>query len=357
MPEAADHRTLRASRPVRRLAQFSGCLGALIGCLYAVMGLMSHGVRLLIPVLLVLLILVVRPLLILSGRTVLGYGAILVRRPPVTRAIVPGAVVALVETRRGPLLEWPVLWLRDGRLMELGAPLRFWFIADPAYDRDLARLRALTGHVPVAGPVHRWSVTRLAAGPALVLAAFALIFIDPPWASDAWPLRPHAHRLPDACRMFDASARRLLPGATVDRAFSYSDDSDKNVKRHACQWNATHPSPDGTRFVDVGRLSVQIELDHGIGPVSDAQEAHRAFARQIRLRSGGTEVKVPRTGDEAELITQPAAEGFAWVTVAVRKANVEEKIDLIYQGRARTRDAAHTAEGLARLGLSEIRFR
>ena len=39
-----------------------------------------------------------------------------------------------------------------------------------------------------------------------------------------------------------------------------------------------------------------------------------------------------------------------WVTVAVRRANVEEKIDLIYRGRAREREAAVTAEGLARPG-------
>src|SRR5690349_153258 len=87
MPEVADQRTLRASRPVRRFAQFSGCVGALVGCLYAVMGLMGQGVRLLVPALLVLLVLVVRPLLILGGRTVLGQGAILVRRPPATRAV------------------------------------------------------------------------------------------------------------------------------------------------------------------------------------------------------------------------------------------------------------------------------
>jgi hypothetical protein len=321
------------------------------------MALISHGFRLLVPVLLVLLILVIRPLLILGGRTALGRGAIVVRRPPYTRAVVPGAGVALVGTRRGPLLEWPVLWLRDGSLLELGAPMRFWFRADPGFDRDLARLRALAGHVPVAGPSHQWSLVRLAAGPLLVAAALALILIDPPWASDAWPLRAHAGRLPDACGMFDEHARRLLPGAMVDRAFSYNDDSDAHVKRHTCQWNATHPSADGTRIVDVGRLSVEVELDHGIGAVSDAQEAHREFVRQTHLAARELEVKVARTGDEAELITEPTVAGFAWVTVATRKANVEEKIDLIYQGRGRTREAAEAAEGLARLGLSEIRFR
>jgi hypothetical protein len=325
--------------------------------MYAAMGLMSLGVQLVVPVLIVLLALVGRPLLILTGRTVLDRGVITVRRPPYPRKVIPGTRVALIETRRGPLLEWPVLCLRDGRLVELSAPMRFWFLADPAFDRDLARLRALAERAPVAGPFHRWNMGRLFAGPLLVLAAIALILIDPPWASDAWPLRRHAQRLPDACRMFDESARRILPGATVERAFSFSDDSDAHVKRHTCQWNATHPSDDGTRMVDAGRLSVDVQLDHGIGSVSDAQEAHRAFMRQIRIGAGKSEVRVPRTGDEAELIIEPAVSGFAWVTVAARRANVEEKIDLIYQGHSRMRDAAETAEALARLGLSEIVFR
>lgn len=325
--------------------------------MYAALGLMSLGVQLIVPVLVVLLVLVGRPLLILGGRTVLNGGMITVRRTPFTRKVVPGARVALIETRRGPLLEWPVLCLRDGRLVQLGAPLRFWFLADPAFDRDLARIRALTEHAPVAGPFHQWSMGRLFAGPLLVLAALALVLIDPPWASDAWPLRQHAHRLPDACRMFDASARRLLPGATVDRGFSFSDDSDPHVKRHTCQWNATHPSGDGTRSVDVGRLNIEVQLDRGIGPVSDTQEAHRAFMRDTRIGAGASEVRVPRTGDEAELIIEPTGSGFAWVTVATRRANVEEKIDLIYRGRDRTREAAEAAEALARLGLSEIRFR
>lgn len=357
MPEAADRRIVRASRSVRRFVQLCGCLGAILGGLYAVMGLLGHGVRLLVPVLLVLVFLVGRPLLILGGRTVLGPGLIIARRPPLARLIVPAALVGPVKTRRGTLLEWPVLYLRDGSVVELGAPMKFWFLPDLGFDRDLARLRALVGHSLVAGPYHQWSPTRLATGPLVIFAALALILIDPPWASDAWPLRQHAHRLPDACRMFDARARQLLPGAMVDRTLSYNDDSDARVKRHTCQWNATHPAADGTRFVGIGRLSIEVELDHGIGPVSDAREAHRAFERETRIGIGESEVKVPGTGDEAELITEPTSAGFAWVTVAARKANVEEKIDLIYQGRGGTHKAAEAAEGLARLGLSEIEFR
>lgn len=321
------------------------------------MGLVSLGVQLVVPVLIVLLALVGRPLMVLGGRTVLDQGVITVRRPPFKRKVIPGARVAMIETRRGPLLEWPVLCLRDGRVVELGAPLRFWFLPDPAFDQSLARLRELAGDTSVTAPFHQWNMIRLFAGPLLVLAALALILLDPPWASDLWPLRPHAHRLPDACSMFDASARRLLPGATVDRAFSFSDDSDAHVKRHTCQWNATHRSADGTRMVDVGRLSVQVQLDRGIGPVSDAQEAHRAFVRQTHLGIGEWAMPVPHIGDEAKLIVEPTMSGFAWVTVAARRANIEEKIDLIYQGHDRTRDAAEAAETLARLGLSEIRFR
>lgn len=329
----------------------------MVGGPYAAMGLMSQGVRLLVPVVLVLLVLVGRPLLVLGGRTVLGPDVITVRRPPLVPLTVPTARAGLVETRRGPLLERAVLYLRDGRMVELGAPVKLWFLADPEFERDLARLRALVGHCDIAEPYHQWSPARLLAGPLLIFAALGLILIDPPWASDAWPLRQHARRLPDACRMFDAAARRLLPGAVVDRTVSHSDDSDPRVKLHMCEWNATRRGPGGTRYAEVGRLSVEVELDHGVGRVSDAREAHRAFERETRTVVGESAVKVPHIGDEAELIVEPTAPGLTWVTVATRKANVAEKIELICQGRARRYEAAGSAESLARLGLSEIAFR
>ena len=331
--------------------------GATVSCLYAVMGLTSHGARLLIPVIIVVTILAGRPLLVLGGRTFLAEDRITVRRPPIGRTVVTVAEVGIVETRRGLFLEWPVLCLRDGSLVELAAPMRFWFLADPAFDRDLAELRSRAGGPPDAAPYHQWSLPRLVAGPLLAAAAVVLVLIDPPWASDTWPLRPHATRLPDACHMLDARARSMLPGARVDRNLSHSDDSDPHVERHVCQWNASHRAPDGTTLGDVDRLSIELELDRGIGPVSDAEEAHRAFTREIRTPSGAVEHRLPRTGDEAELIIEPAGAGFAWVTVAVRKANVEEKVDLVYQGWAREGAAVKAAQGLARLGMSEIEFR
>jgi hypothetical protein len=242
-------------------------------------------------------------------------------------------------------------------VVELGAPMRFWFRPDPVFDRDLRDLRARVGHPAAAGPYHQWSLPRLVAGPLLALTAFALVLIDPPWASDVWPLRPHAERLPDACRMLDAKAKRLLPGAEVDPMFSRNDDSDPHVKRHTCQWNATHRTPDGATLIDIGRLSIQLELDHGIGPTSDAQEAHRAFVRATHIGIGGSERRLRRTGDEADLIIEHPGTGFAWVTVAVRKANVEEKVDLVFQERVREREAAQAATGLARLGISAVQFR
>lgn len=341
-------------------------LGGVVSLLYAAMGVMGHGAHLLVPVVLVVLVLVGRPLLILWAVTSLGADRtdgtdrtdlITVRRPPLGEIAIPYSRVGLVGTRRGLVLEWPVLYLRDGSVAELGAPVRFWFRADPVFDRDLGALRALAGRPQVAGLPPRWSMLRLLAGPLAAVAALSLVLIDPPWASDSWPLRVHAQRLPDACRILDTRARRLLPGATVDRAVSRSDDSDAYVKRHTCEWDATHTAPDRTTVIDTGRLSIVLELDHGVGPVSDAAEAHREFRRQTHLGPGESEERIPRTGDEAELIIEPREADRTWVTVAVRRANVEEKIDLIYQGRAREREAAVTAEGFARLGLSTIRFR
>lgn len=348
--------TLRLSRPVRRFLRLSLLAGAAVTVLYAAMGLMTYGPELLLPVFIVALILVARPMVALHGRTGLAPDQITVRRP-VRRLIVPLSHVGLVEIRRGLLMEWPVLYLRDGSVVELGAPMRFWFRPDPAFDRDLRELCARVRHPAAAGPYHQWSLLRLVAGPLLTLTAFALVLIDPPWASDVWPLRPHAKRLPDACLMLDAKARRLLPGAQVDPMFSRNDDSDPHVKRHTCQWNATHRTPAGATLIDIGRLSIQLELDHGIGPTSDAQEAHRAFVRATHIGIGESETRLRRTGDEADLIIEHPGTGFAWVTVAVRKANVEEKIDLVYQDRAREREAAQAATGLARLGISEIKFR
>jgi hypothetical protein len=356
MSEAANQATLRLSRPVRRSARLAVLAGFAVSALYAAMGLMTHGTGLLIPVLIVVFVLVGRPMVALGGRTLLAPDRITVRRPPIGRRTVPVSQVGLVEIRRGLLMEWPVLYLRDGSLVELSAPMRFWFRPDPAFDRDLRALRARAGHPAALEPLHQWSLSRLVAGPLLTLTAIALVLIDPPWASDVWPLRPHATRLPDACVVLDAKAKRLLPGAQVDPMFSRNDDTDPHVKRHTCQWNATHRAPDGATLIDIGRLSIQLELDHGIGPTSDAQEAHRAFVRATHIGIGESERKIPRTGDEADLIIEHPGTGFAWVTVAVRKANVEEKVDLVYKERAREREAAQTATGLARLGLSEIRF-
>jgi hypothetical protein len=331
-------------------------LGGLFGVLYALMGLMGQGVRLLAPIALVILVLVVRPALTLAATTSLGADRITVRRPPFGRTAIPYSRVGLVETRRGLLLEWPVLYLRDGDLVELGAPVRFWFRPDPGFDRDLGVLRAAIDGSEIAGPYTRWSMSRLLAGPLLTATALALILIDPPWAGDAWPLRAHARRLPDACRLFEDRARRLLPGATVDRVFSRSDHSEAYVTRHSCEWDATRTAADGTTVIDIGRLSIVLELDRGIGRVSDSEEAHREFERQIRAGAGESEVKVPHTGDEAELIIEPGGPNYTWVTVVVRKANIEEKIDLIFKGQAREHEAALTAEDLARLGLSRVRF-
>lgn len=355
MSEAASGVILRPSRSVRRVLSLSALAGVAVSGLYAAMALMSYGHRLLIPVLIVAVVLAGRPLLVLGGRTLLGADRITVRRQPVGRLIVPLSHVGLVEIRRGLLMEWPVLYLRDGRLVELAAPMRFWFRPDPDYERDLGELRARVRH-PVAGIHPQWSLLRLVGGPLLTLIAIILILIDPPWASDVWPLRPHAKRLPDACAMLDAKARRLLPGAHVDHLFSRNDDSDVHVKRHKCQWNATRRSPDGATLIDVGRLSIVVELDHGIGPTSDAERAHRAFVRETHIDIGGSETKLPHMGDEAELIVEHPGAGFAWVAVAVRKANVAEKIDLIYRGSAREREAAEAAVGLAKLGISEIEF-
>ena len=354
MSKAAVHAIYHPCPSVRRFVLLAAVAGAAVTGTYAATSFMGHGVRALLPVLVVGLVLVGRPLALLGGRTRLDADRITVRRPPLRARTVTTADIGLTGLRRGLLLEWPVLYLRDGTTVELTAPMRFWFRADPAFDRDLSRLRAHV-HLEASTGGRQWSLPRLAAGPLLTATAAALVLAEPPWASDGWPLRPHATRLPDACLTFDAKARRMLPGARIDRLFSRSDDTNPRVQRHVCRWNATRVAAGGVRLLDVGRLSVELELDHGVGPTSDAAEAHRAFRRATRIGLGEIERRLPHAGDEADLITERPGGGFAWVTVAVRKANVAEKVDLIYPGRER--EAAATAEGLARLGISKIAFR
>lgn len=355
MSDAGNRTVLCPSRPVRRFTLVFLLAGLVVGGLYAAMALIGHGVHLLLPVVLVMFVMIGRPIVILCGRTGLGADRIVVRRTPIGARVVPISRVGLVEIRRGLLMEWPVLYLRDGRLVQLTAPMRFWLHDDPAFRRGMHELLERVGQRTEPGPCH-WSPVRIVAGPVLVTTALVVVLVHPPWASDVWPLRVHAERLPDACRMLDAEARRLVPGARVDPLFSRSDDSDPYVKRHTCRWNATHPAHGDTTRIDIARLGIEVELDHGIGPTSDAEEAHRAFVQAAHIDPGETRTRIPRTGDEADLITKPADAAFDWVIVAVRKANVEEKIDLIYQGAGKQREAAAVATDLARSGLSKIRF-
>jgi hypothetical protein len=331
-------------------------MGAAIGLLYTIMGLWGHGAGFLISAIIVLVVVAVRPVIALRGRTVLLTEGIAVRREPGEWLTVPASQVALVEIRRGLVAEWPVLHLWNGPPIELYAPARLWILPDPEYGRDLNLLRIHAGRPGPASPVrHRWSAPRLLAGPLLAMTAAALVLLDPPWESDQWPLRQHAQSLPHACRQFDAHARRLLPGAQIDPAFSRNDDSDEFVKRHTCQWNATHVDADGRRLVDVGRLSVKLELDHGVGSVSDSGVAHQTFVREAQPDVGEHVARLARMGDEASLIVEDKG-AYAWVTVAVRKANVDEKIDIILAGAGRDREAAADVTKLAKIGLAAVPF-
>jgi hypothetical protein len=354
--QAAQTVILCPSSLFRRLTVVFVAAGASIGLLYTIMGVLGHGVGFLISAVIVLVVLAGRPIAALRGRTVLLPDGIAVRREPGEWLTVPAAQVALVEIRRGLVAEWPVLHMWNGPPIELGAPARLWMLPDPEYARDLNLLRIHAGRPGPALPVrHQWSGLRLLAGPLLAATAVVLILLDPPWKSDQWPLRQHAGRLPDACQEFDAHAHRLLPGAQVDGLFSRNDDSDELVKRHTCQWNATHLDPGGRRLVDVGRLSVELELDHGIGPVSDADQAHQTFLRAVQAEGSGTVKRVARIGDEADLVMADKG-AFATVSVTVRRANVEEKIDIILAGAGREREAAADVTALARLGLARIPF-
>jgi hypothetical protein len=344
------------TRALRRCLLPAVVAGSVAGGLYAALELPGHSVSCLLAVAAVALVVVGRPLAALRGRTYLRAGEIVARRPPARRVVVPVSDVGLVLLRRGLLLEGPALGLRDGRLVVLAAPVRFWFRPDPEFDRALATLCTHVRDQAVVELRPQWSTFRLVGGSLLTALVVAVVLVEPPWASDLWPLRAHARRLPDVCRMFDARARALLPGARVDRLAG--EDPLPHAQRHTCQWTATGLARDRTTLVDVGRLRVELELERGVGRISDAAETHREFLRETRLTRGESATWIPRLGDEAELLDLSARDDLTWVAVAVHRANVEEKIDLMYRdgSRQREREAAAVAQLLARLGLSGIHF-
>src|SRR3569833_4471985 len=114
MSEAASQATLRPARPVRRCVRLSALAGLTVSALYGAMGLMSYGAGLLVPLIVVVTVLVVRPLCALRGRTLLDPDRIIVRRSPIGLLTIPISHIGLVEIRRGVLMEWPVLYLRGG---------------------------------------------------------------------------------------------------------------------------------------------------------------------------------------------------------------------------------------------------
>src|SRR5437588_9838065 len=92
---------LRSSRLVRWSVRLAVLAGAAVSGLYAATSLMSHGTRMLLPAIIVVVVLVGRPLLVLRGRTLLAPDRITVRRAPLGRTVVPVAEVRMVQTRRG----------------------------------------------------------------------------------------------------------------------------------------------------------------------------------------------------------------------------------------------------------------
>ena len=354
MPEISYRLVLRTSPAMTRLTVLFALAGMIAGGLYGAMALLSHPAELLVPVVLVIVVLVARPLAALTGCTVLDSDGITVRRPPLRTITVPGSQVRWIEVRRGLFTEWVVIHRRAGGPLRLRAPLRLWFRRDRDFHRGVGAIRARTGLASSAERGRLRLFRRLADG-LLALAVIALILIDPPWQSDAWPLRPHAAGLPDACRAFDARAHQILPGARVDRVFSHSDDSDAHVVRHTCQWDSTYLSH-GATVVGIDRLTIVYELDHGIGSVSDADEAHRTFRDDAAADRSEESSALPRTGDEARVITERPGGGFAAVTVAVRRANVEEKVGYVRVGRDAERQAESTAVRVARAALAKVRF-
>ncbi len=351
MPDVVrDRLELHPSRAVRWLTWIFVSVGTGAAGLYGSMALLAHFTEpeLLASTLLVAVILIGRPLASLGGRTVLDSDGITARRPPARILRIPYAEVTWVEVRQGPLREVVTLHRSSGLPVRLRAPVRLWFRRDPEFERGVAEICSRTG-LPACAERFHLGLTRLVAAFTLTAAAVMLILIDPPWKSDVWPFQPHARALPDTCRIFDTEARRLMPRAEVDRAFSGSTD-DGHVERHACRWRSAY-APNGIRS-----LSVEYQLDHGIGPESDADEAHQAFRSDTHTGGGERSIRIPRTGDEARMITAKPDGSFEAVIVAARKANVEEKIEFVLQNAGAEGRVAAMAKELARTGLAEIRF-
>lgn len=350
MPEMV----LLPSSPVRAFTWISFALGAAVSGLYAAMTILGHLTHVLVSVVLVLLILGLRPLAALGGRTVLDEHGILACRPVLPDVRIPYDRVSRIEMRRGLATVWVVLYRADARPVRLRAPSRLLVRPDPAFDAGLGALSSRTGVAARTEHVHL-GLARRCAEALLTATAVVLILIDPPWKSDAWPLRPHAARLPDTCRTFDAKVHRVMPNAQIDQAYSRNDDSDPLVKRHTCRWTATY-NADGQAFTGVSSLTIEYELDHGTGRQSDADEAHHAFQSDAHAGKGEWSRRLTHMGDEARVIIDHPGRGFTAVIVTAREANVEEKIAYVCEGKDGDGRFAAVATRFARSALSQVRF-
>jgi hypothetical protein len=355
MPDDTTRMVLLPSRPVRTFTSIAFALGAAVSGMYAAMTILGHLPYLLVSAVLVVLILAVRPIAALGGRTVLDEHGILACRPVLRDVRIPYDQVARIEARRGLVTEWVVLYRTGAHPVRLRAPSRLLGRLDPVFNEGLSALCSRTTIAAIAEHVHL-GLARRCAEALLTVTALVLILIDPPWKSDAWPLRPHAARLPDTCHAFDARVHGVMPGARVDQAFSHNDDSDPRVKRHTCRWTATYAA-DGKTFTGVSSLTIEYELDHGTGNQSDADQAHHAFQSDAHAGKDEWSRRLARMGDEARVIVDHPGRGFTAVTVAARKANVEEKVAYVHEGTDGDGQVTAVAARFARSALSQVQFR
>jgi hypothetical protein len=150
---------------------------------------------------------------ILAGRVVLGERELQSRADPAKTYRLPWREISAVETRRRLLTE--IVAVRRGeQWLDLGAPRRWRFGADPAFAAAAADIAQRAG-VALERGRSRLTVRRVLFRTVLAAAWVAVVvLLDPVWHSPLWPGRHEAARVPNACAVIGADAARLLgPGS------------------------------------------------------------------------------------------------------------------------------------------------
>ena len=347
MGNRGDRPVLRPPRSLRMLAWAVAVLAALLAVVTVL--LLLYGV--IFPgcctgIAACVLAIVVTP--ILSGRAEARQDELYTRADPAKTFILPWREISAMETRRRLLTEVVAIH-RGEEWLELGAPRRWRFRADPAFTAAADDLAA-RAHVALERGGRRTSLRKLAFRFVLaVLYVVVFVTLDPVWHSPLWPGRAEAAALPAACPVIAADAARLGGGRPQVQRHS-----DRSGRHDLCSYEAA--------------LMLEYEgFRYAVGVDGGREQARRAYEQWVSghpLGKGTARRPVAGLGDAATMLvsTYPGhPDRVDMVNLSVLRANI--LVRLVYEpkdgelgGRSVTAATA-TARRLAGTAVARIAVR